>query len=64
MNAIRKDKLAWTQVSDLQSWNNKVAQLYKIQSIPANYLLDPAGKIIAKDLRGNELQVKLKELLQ
>ncbi|MDP3393641.1 TlpA disulfide reductase family protein [Sediminibacterium sp.] len=64
MNAIRKDKLTWTQVSDLQSWNNKVAQLYKIQSIPANYLLDPSGKIIAKDLRGNELQVKLKELLQ
>ena len=64
MNAIRKDKLTWTQVSDLQSWNNKVAQLYKVQSIPANYLLDPSGKIIAKDLRGNELQVKLKELLQ
>ncbi|HQS34333.1 MAG TPA: TlpA disulfide reductase family protein [Sediminibacterium sp.] len=64
MNAIRKDKLTWTQVSDLQSWNNKVAQLYKIQSIPANYLLDPSGKIIAKDLRGSELQVKLKELLQ
>ncbi|WP_439505639.1 redoxin domain-containing protein [Sediminibacterium sp.] len=64
MNAIRKDKLNWTQVSDLQSWNNKVAQLYKIQSIPANYLLDPSGKIIAKDLRGPELQVKLKELLQ
>jgi peroxiredoxin len=64
MNAIRKDKLTWTQVSDLQSWNNKVAQMYKIQSIPANYLLDPSGKIIAKDLRGEELQVKLKELLQ
>jgi thiol-disulfide isomerase/thioredoxin len=64
MNAIRKDKLTWTQVSDLQSWNNKVAQLYKIQSIPANYLLDPTGKIIARDLRGEDLQVKLKELLQ
>lgn len=64
MNAIRKDRLTWTQVSDLQSWNNKVAQLYKIQSIPANYLLDPNGKIIAKDLRGAELQIKLKELLQ
>ncbi len=64
MNAIRRDKLIWTQVSDLQSWNNEVARQYKIQSIPANYLLDPNGKIIAKDLRGSELQVKLKELLQ
>ncbi|MBA4258175.1 MAG: alkyl hydroperoxide reductase [Chitinophaga sp.] len=64
MNAIRKDKLTWTQVSDLQSWNNKVAQMYKIQSIPANFLLDPSGKVIARDLRGEELQVKLKELLQ
>lgn len=63
MNAIRRDKLTWTQLSDLQSWNNTVAQLYKIQSIPANLLLDPSGKIIAKNLRGQELQVKLKELL-
>jgi len=64
MNAIKKDKLTWTQVSDLQSWNNKVAQLYKIRSIPANYLLDPKGKIIARDLRGEELQIKLNELLK
>ena len=64
MNAIRKDKLTWTQVSDLQSWNNQVAQLYKIRSIPANYLLDPNGTIIARDLRGEELQIKLKELLK
>lgn len=64
MNAIRKDKLTWTQVSDLQGWKNKVAQMYLIRSIPANYLLDPSGKVIAKDLRGEELQVKLKELLQ
>ena len=64
LEAIRADKLSWTHVSDLQYWNNAVAQLYHIQSIPANLLIDPAGKIIARDIRGEELQQKLKELLK
>lgn len=63
VKAIEKDKLAWTQVSDLQSWNNAVAQLYRVQSIPQNFLIDPNGKIVAKDLRGADLEKKLCELL-
>ena len=62
--AIMEDKLAWEHVSDLQYWNNAAARLYGIQSIPANYLIDPQGKIIAKDLREKELHTKLAELLK
>jgi peroxiredoxin len=64
VQAIKDDKLDWTQVSDLKFWNNEVAQLYRIQSIPQNLLIDPAGKIIAKNLRGEELQVRLAQLLK
>lgn len=64
LQAIQTDKLAWTHVSDLQYWNNAAAQLYHIQSIPANMLIDPSGKIIAKDLRGEELNRMLKSLLK
>ncbi|WP_345101809.1 TlpA disulfide reductase family protein [Mucilaginibacter panaciglaebae] len=60
--AIKHDGLAWTQVSDLKFWQNDAATLYKVQSIPANFLLDPNGKIIAKDLRGADLEHKLEEL--
>lgn len=63
IKAIEKDKLTWTNVSDLQYWNNAVAQLYRVQGIPQNFLLDPNGKIVAKDLRGEALTVKLCELL-
>ncbi|MDB5115667.1 MAG: hypothetical protein JWQ79_1159 [Mucilaginibacter sp.] len=62
MNAIKKDGLAWTQVSDLRFWSNQAAVLYFVGSIPANFLLDPNGKIIAKDLRGTDLEDKLEEL--
>ncbi len=64
VKAITADKLSWTHVSDLQYWSNAVAKLYNIQSIPANMLIGPDGKIIGKDLRGEELQQKLKELLK
>jgi peroxiredoxin len=60
--AIKNDGLNWTQVSDLSFWNNQVAVLYAVQSIPHNFLLDPTGKIIAKDLRGNDLDNKLAEI--
>lgn len=63
LKAIHDDGLAWTHVSDLQYWNNAVAKTYGIQAIPANYLLDPQGKIIAKNLRGEDLANKLKGLL-
>jgi peroxiredoxin len=62
-NAIAKDNLTWTQVSDLQYWNNAAAQLYHVQSIPQNFLIDPNGKIVAKDLRGEDLEKKLCEFL-
>ena len=63
LEAIKMDNLTWTQVSDLKSWQNEVAGKYKISSIPQNFLVDPNGKIIAKNLRGEELQSKLCELL-
>lgn len=64
LQAIKADKLDWTHVSDLKFWSNAVAQLYNIQGIPANMLIDPDGKIIARDLRAQFLQEKLKELLK
>ena len=63
LKAIADDKLTWTHVSDLKFWNNEVAQMYGIRSIPANFLIDPTGKIIAKGLREQALQDKLQELL-
>lgn len=63
IQAIKDDNLAWTQVSDLQHWNNAVARAYKIESIPQNYLIDPNGKIVGKNLRGQDLEAKLCELL-
>lgn len=60
--AIHKDGLTWTQVSDLQFWKSKTADLYAVRAIPQNFLLDPNGKIIAKNLTGNDLEDKLEEL--
>jgi peroxiredoxin len=63
VKAIEKDGLKWTHVSDLQFWNNAVAQQYRVQSIPFNLLIDPAGKIVGKNLTGPALESKLCELL-
>ena len=60
--AIAEDNLTWTHVSDLKYWDNEASKLYAVSSIPANFLLDPNGVIIAKDLRGEDLQSKLKEI--
>ena len=62
LKAIHQDSLAWTQVSDLQFWDNAVAKEYGINSIPQNFLIDPKGKIVAKNLRGEELEKKLSEI--
>lgn len=59
IKAIHDDELTWTQVSDLQFWNNEVAKQYGIQAIPQNLLLDPEGRIIAKNVRGEELEQKV-----
>ncbi len=64
LQAIKDDQLEWTQVSDLKFWSNEAAVKYKIQGIPQNFLIDPKGVIIAKNLRGPELHQKLEELLQ
>jgi peroxiredoxin len=61
--AIKNDGLTWTQVSDLKYWGNLVATLYGVQSIPQNFLIDPQGKIIAKDLRGDDLDNALEKYL-
>ncbi|WP_129715195.1 TlpA disulfide reductase family protein [Pedobacter sp. SYP-B3415] len=63
VKAIADDKLAWTQVSDLNFWDNAVAKQYGIRSIPANFLIDPQGRIVAKGLREEALHSKLAELL-
>jgi len=60
--AIHKDDLLWTQVSDLQFWENAVGKIYGIRSIPQNFLIDPSGKIIATNLRGDDLDKKLEEI--
>ncbi len=66
LKAVMKDKLTWTQVSDLMEWNSPVVNLYKFgeRGIPYNVLLDPEGKIIAESLRGSALEEKLKEVLK
>jgi len=64
LKAIKDDGLPWNQVSDLKYWANGAAILYKVSSIPQNYLLDPNGKIIAKGLRGAELDAKLAEIFK
>ena len=62
VQAIAEDQLTWTQVSDLKYFESEAAQLYKINSIPATYLIGPDGTIVAKNLRGAELEAKLKEI--
>ncbi|HKC37895.1 MAG TPA: TlpA disulfide reductase family protein [Chitinophagaceae bacterium] len=61
--AIHHDNLTWTQVSDLQFWNNAAAKLYRVQGIPFNILVDPQGKIIGRNLRGSDLDTKLCQVL-
>lgn len=61
--AIKKDRLSsWKHVSDLKFWQSEAAALYNVRSIPASFLLDPEGKIIATNLRGPALGDKLKEI--
>lgn len=62
--AIAKDGLTWTHVSDLKGWESVAARSYEVQSIPANFLVDPSGIIIATNLRGEELAAKLAEVLK
>ena len=61
--AIIKDNLTWIELSNLKEWEDPIAATYNIQSIPATFLLDANGKIVAKDLFGAELKAKVAELL-
>ncbi len=64
LKAIHDDQLAWTHVSDLKFWDNEVARLYDVKAIPQNYLLDKEGKIVAKNIRGEELESTLQDLIK
>lgn len=64
VKAIADDQLTWKQVSDLKFWDSMVTGLYAIQSIPATLLVDPDGNIVARNLRGPELEEKIASLLQ
>lgn len=61
--AIKKDGLTWTHVSDLKFWDNEVAKAWGVRAIPQNFLLDPNGKVIAKNLKGDALDAKLGSIL-
>ena len=63
-NAINRLGMEWNHLSDLKGWYSKGAQVYNIRSIPATILFDPEGNIIATNLRGNQLEEKLKEVLK
>jgi len=63
VKAIADDKLTWAHVSDLQYWNNSAAKTYAVNAIPANFLLDENGTIIARNLRGEALYDKVNEVL-
>ncbi|SKA47334.1 Peroxiredoxin [Chitinophaga eiseniae] len=62
VKAIKDDGLTWEHVSDLKGWKNEVAKEYNIRAVPSNFLIDKDGKIVAKDLRGEELTKKLEEI--
>lgn len=64
LEAIKKDGLTWTHVSDLKYWNNSVAVQFGIQSIPASFLIDPNGVVIGRDLRGEDLTRVLSEKIK
>jgi peroxiredoxin len=62
LGAVKKDDLPWTQVSELNGFKSKAAVMYGVSAIPTNFLVDPSGKIIARNLRGPDLEKKLAEL--
>jgi len=65
IKGIQDDHLEkWIHVSDVQYWNSIVVPLYKVESIPCNFLLDKEGRIIATNLRGEQLQIKLAEIFK
>ena len=64
LSAIKDDGLAWKQLSDLKFWNSAAAELYKVEAIPYNVLIDPKGTVVGTSLRGVDLRNKLAEVLK
>lgn len=64
LKAIYDDGMPWVHLSDLKGWKNEAAQMYGVKAIPSNFLIDPNGKIIAKNLRGEALAAKLAEVIK
>jgi thiol-disulfide isomerase/thioredoxin len=64
VEAIRKDQLNWYNVSNLKFWQDPLAQLYNVSSIPATFILDEEGIVLATKLRGAALETKIAELLE
>lgn len=62
--AIAKDKLNWNHISNLKHWQEPIALQYKVESIPATFILDAKGKVVAQNLRGEQLRTKIIELLK
>jgi peroxiredoxin len=62
--AVEADGMPWMQISDLRAWKGDVSKLYGIEGIPANFLIDPNGKIIARDLRGEKLEIELNRIFK
>lgn len=63
LHAVQQDGMPWIQVSDLKGFKNEVAATYAIKAIPRNFLIDPNGIIIAKNVEGEDLEKKLGEFL-
>ncbi len=64
LKAIADDNLTWTHLSDLKYWDSEIPALYGVRGIPANVLLGPDGVIIAKNITGEDLHKKLKEVIK
>lgn len=62
--AIAKDKLTWTHVSNLEGWKDPIAILYEVEQIPSTFLLDSSGKVVEKDLMGEQLEERIQSLLE
>lgn len=64
LNAVHKDGLTWTHVSDLKGWKNEAATAFGVKSVPTSLLLDKNGVVVARNLRGEELHTTLEKLLK
>jgi len=64
LKAVETDGLTWTHVSELKGWQNTAATAYGVKSVPASFLIDPNGKVVGKDLRGEELNKTLAQLFK